>query len=147
LIDEEDGMPAPGPVGLDAAVAIDPGAHFRAWAARHRFLGCAALAALGSVAAVPDARAEAGWTDYALVTELTPTIHQRYEVTIAVQQNPSGCREKQVFFQDYSAKGSEQMYLALLESVSAGKRVRVFVTGECGVNGFSRISAVGLRSQ
>jgi hypothetical protein len=147
LIDEEDGMPAPGPVGLDAAVAIDPGAHFRAWAARHRFLGCAALAALGSVAAAPDARAEAGWTDYALVTELTPTIHQRYEVTIAVQQNPSGCREKQVFFQDYSAKGSEQMYLALLESVSAGKRVRVFVTGECGVNGFSRISAVGLRSQ
>lgn len=91
--------------------------------------------------------AEAGWTDYALVVELTPTIHQRYEVTIAVQQNPSGCREKQIFFQDYSAKGSEQMYLALLEAVGSGKRVRVFVTGECGVSGYSRISAVGIRSQ
>jgi hypothetical protein len=121
--------------------------HVRARAARHRFLCCAVLPALGLVTVVPEARAEAGWTDYALVTELTPTIHQRYEVTIAVQQNPSGCREKQAFFQDYSAKGSEQMYLALLESVSAGKRVRVFVTGECGVSGYSRISAVGIRSQ
>jgi len=110
-----------------------------------RRLGPAALVAIGLVAGASEALAEAGWTDYALVTELTPTIHQRYEVTIAVQQNPSGCREKQVFFQDYSAKGSEQMYLALLESVSSGKRVRVFVTGECGVNGYSRISAVGIR--
>jgi hypothetical protein len=104
-----------------------------------------ALGAIGLLAAASPALADAGWTDYALVTELTPTIHQRYEVTIAVQQNPSGCREKQVFFQDYSAKGSEQMYLALLEAVSSGKRVRVFVTGECGVSGYSRISAVGIR--
>jgi hypothetical protein len=111
-----------------------------------RRLGPAALAAAGVLAVPPEAVAEAGWTDYALVTELTPTIHQRYEVTIAVQQNPSGCREKQIFFQDYSAKGSEQMYLALLESVSSGKRVRVFVTGECGVSGYARISAVSIRS-
>ena len=108
-------------------------------------LGNAVLSTIGLLAASPAALAEAGWTDYALVTELTPTIHQRYEVTIAVQQNPSGCREKQVFFQDYSAKGSEQMYLALLESVSSGKRVRVFVNGECGVSGYSRITAVGIR--
>ena len=112
---------------------------------RLRRLSPALLGAIGLVAWTPEAMAEAGWTDYALVTELTPTIHQRYEVTIAVQQNPSGCREKQVFFQDYSATGSEQMYLALLESVSSGKRVRVFVTGECGVNGYSRISAVSIR--
>ena len=118
---------------------------FRACGSQTRRRGPAVLGAIGLVAAAPAALAEAGWTDYALVTELTPTIHQRYEVTIAVQQNPSGCREKQVFFQDYSAKGSEQMYLALLESVSSGKRVRVFVTGECGVNGYSRISAVGIR--
>jgi len=111
-----------------------------------RRLGPSALIAFGFLAVPPAALAEAGWTDYALVTELTPTIHQRYEVTIAVQQNPSGCREKQVFFQDYSARGSEQMYLALLESVGSGKRVRVFVTGECGVNGYSRISAVSIRS-
>jgi hypothetical protein len=119
--------------------------HSLACGSQTRRRGLAALGAIGLVAAAPAALAEAGWTDYALVTELTPTIHQRYEVTIAVQQNPSGCREKQVFFQDYSAKGSEQMYLALLESVSSGKRVRVFVTGECGVNGYSRISAVGIR--
>jgi len=110
-----------------------------------RRLALPVLGAIGLVAAAPAALAEAGWTDYALVTELTPTIHQRYEVTIAVQQNPSGCREKQVFFQDYSAKGSEQMYLALLESVGSGKRVRVFVNGECGVSGYSRITAVGIR--
>lgn len=111
-----------------------------------RRLSPALLAAIGLVAVPPAALAEAGWTDYAVVTELTPTIHQRYEVTLAVGQNPSGCREKQVFFQDYSAKGSEQMYLALLEAVGSGKRVRVFVTGECGVSGYSRISAVSIRS-
>ena len=110
------------------------------------WLSPALLRTISLMAVAPAAMAEAGWTDYALVTELTPTIHQRYEVTIAVQQNPSGCREKQVFFQDYSARGSEQMYLALLESVGSGKRVRVFVTGECGVSGYSRISAVSIRS-
>jgi hypothetical protein len=119
--------------------------HSLARGSQARRRGVAALGVIALAAAAPAALAEAGWTDYALVTELTPTIHQRYEVTIAVQQNPSGCREKQVFFQDYSAKGSEQMYLALLESVSSGKRVRVFVTGECGVNGYARISAVGIR--
>jgi len=105
----------------------------------------AVVGAIGLVAGSSNAVAEAGWTDYAVVTELTPTIHQRYEVTIAFAQNPSGCRNKQVFFQDYSVRGSEQMYLALLESVSSGKKVRVFVTGVCGVDGYSQISAVGLR--
>ena len=105
----------------------------------------AVVGAIGLVAAASDAMAEAGWTDYALVTELTPTIHQRYEVTISFARNPSGCRDKQTFYQDYSAKGSEQMYLALLESVSSGKKVRVFVTGACGVDGYSQISAVGIR--
>ena len=103
------------------------------------------LGTLGLVVGVPDARADAGWTDYALVAELTPTIHQRYEVTITFSQNPSGCRNKQTFYQDYSAKGSEQMYLALLEAVGSGKKVRVFVTGVCGVDGYSQISAVGIR--
>jgi hypothetical protein len=105
----------------------------------------AVVGAIGVVAGASNAVAEAGWTDYAVVTELTPTIHQRYEVTIAFGQNPSGCRNKQIFFQDYSVRGSEQMYLALLESVSSGKRVRVFVTGVCGVDGYSQISAVGIR--
>jgi hypothetical protein len=106
----------------------------------------AVLGVLGLVAGASDAVAEAGWTDYALVTELTPTIHQRYQVTIAFSQNPSGCRDKQTFYQDYSARGSEQMYQALLEAVGSGKKVRVFVTGVCGVDGYSQISAVGIRS-
>jgi hypothetical protein len=106
----------------------------------------AVLGVLGLVAGASDAVAEAGWTDYALVTELTPTIHQRYQVTIAFSQNPSGCRDKQTFYQDYSARGSEQMYQALLEAVGSVKKVRVFVTGVCGVDGYSQISAVGIRS-
>lgn len=107
----------------------------------------AILGAIGLIAVGTDAVAAAGWTEFAVVTELTPTIHQRYEVTISVSQNPSGCRAKQTFYQDYSAKGSEQMYLALLESVGSGKKVRVFVTGACGVDGYSEISAVSIRSQ
>jgi hypothetical protein len=121
------------------------GARWRHTASVTRAVVIAVAAVTGLIAGASDAMAEAGWTDYALVTELTPTIHQRYHVTIAFSQNPSGCRDKQTFFQDYSAKGSEQMYLALLESVGSGKKVRVFVTGVCGVDGYSQISAVGIR--
>jgi hypothetical protein len=102
----------------------------------------AVLGVLGLVAGASDAVAEAGWTDYALVTELTPTIHQRYQVTIAFSQNPSGCRDKQTFYQDYSDRGADKMYLTLLEAISSGKKVRVYVTGGCELNGHSQISSV-----
>ena len=99
------------------------------------------LAFLGIAVAV-SARADAGWTDVGPVLELTPSIAGRYVVKIGVTQNQSGCREKQMFYQDYSDKGADQMYRALLEAIGAGKNVRVFVTGGCELNGHSQISSV-----
>ena len=38
-----------------------------------------------------DSPASSGWTDYARVIELVPTIHHRFKVNIDVEQNESGC--------------------------------------------------------
>lgn len=95
-----------------------------------------------SFAAISNARADSGWTDAGPVLELTPSVAGRYVAKIGVTQNPSGCREKQMFYQDYSDKGADQMYRALLEALSAGKNVRVFVTGSCELNGHAQISSV-----
>jgi hypothetical protein len=90
------------------------------------------------------AMADAGWTDLGIVQELTATIAGRYVVKIAVNQNPSGCRDKQTFYQDYSDRGSDKMYATLLEAAATGKRVRVFVTGGCELNGHSQVSSVAI---
>lgn len=86
-----------------------------------------------------------GWTDYAEVLEIEPTIHQRYRVRIAVTDNESGCKEKQWFYQDYDLPGSREMFITLLEGLSRGIKVRVYVTGRCDINHYSEISSVGMR--
>jgi len=85
-----------------------------------------------------------GWTDYATVTELVATSQHYYHFTLAVKENPSGCKDKTGFYQDYSAKGSDKMFSTLLEAVKPGLRVRVYVTGSCNLEGFSEISSVSL---
>ena len=89
------------------------------------------------------ALADAGWTDVGFV-RLTATIAGRYLAKIAVNQNPSGCRDKQSFFQDYSDRGADKMFATLLEAAGSGKRVRVFVTGGCELNGHAQISSVSI---
>jgi hypothetical protein len=107
----------------------------------HPFRTALILAFLG-IAVASSARADAGLTDVGPVLELTPSIQGRYVVKIGVTQNPSGCREKQMFYQDYSDRGADHMYRALLEAISSGKKVRVFVTGLCELQGHSQISSV-----
>lgn len=99
---------------------------------------------LASMLIVPLARADSGWTDLAHVQELTATAAGRYVAKVAVSQNPSGCRDKQSFYQDYSDRGADQMYAALLQAVTNGKKVRVYVTGGCELNGHAQISSVTL---
>ena len=108
---------------------------------RHPYCAAVFLAFLG-FAVASSARADAGWTDVGPVLELTPSIHGRYVVKIGVTQNQSGCREKQMFYQDYSDRGADHMYRALLEAIGSGKKVRVFVTGLCELQGHSQISSV-----
>jgi hypothetical protein len=88
--------------------------------------------------------AVSGWTDHAPVVELTPTIHGRFLVKLKVSKNPSGCKNKETFYQDYNVPGSEQMFYALLEAVASEKMVRVYVTGKCVMNGYSEISSVSI---
>jgi len=92
----------------------------------------------------PPAGAEAGWTDYAPIAELVPTARQYYELRLPVRKNPGGCRENTWFYQDYGIKASDKMFATLLEGLQAGKKVRVYVTGKCNVNGYAEFTAVGI---
>jgi len=86
----------------------------------------------------------AGWTDTTTVAELTASAQHRYTVRLHLTKNPSGCRSPDTFYQDYAAPGSEQMFRALLEAVTSGKRVRVYVSGRCELNGYAELSSVTL---
>ena len=89
--------------------------------------------------------AVSGWTDYVPVTELTPTIHGRYLVKLKASRNPSGCKNTEVFYQDYNIPGFEQLFDTLLKAVVSEKKVRVYVTGRCDLNGYSEISSVAIK--
>ena len=86
--------------------------------------------------------ASSGWTEYSHIVELTPTSHERFLIKLKESRNPSGCKQKNMYYQDYDSSGSEQMFQTFLEAVSSGKTVRVYVTGKCELNGYSEISSV-----
>lgn len=102
------------------------------------------LIGLSALACSLSAQAGAGWTDYVTVAELVPTAQHYYAVKLPVKENPSGCKNKVWFYQDYGTFGSDTMYKTLLEAVKSGLRVRVHVTGSCNLRGYSEISAVGV---
>ena len=89
------------------------------------------------------ASADSGWTDYANVSEVQPTGFHYYLIRLAVKKNPSGCKNKEWFFQDYGGPGAREMYATLLESLKSGLRVRVYVTGRCNLDGYSEFSSLG----
>ena len=86
----------------------------------------------------------AGWTSYGTVVELNPTMAGRFLVRLDVSTNPSGCKNKQWFYRDYSGTGSEYMFRALLAAFESGQNVRVYVTGICDINGYSEITSASL---
>ncbi len=86
----------------------------------------------------------AAWTDYASVAELMPTASGRYIVKLNISKSPSGCKSENMFYQDYSASGADQMFRVILEAVTSGKMIRVYATGRCELNGYSEISSVGI---
>lgn len=90
------------------------------------------------------AHSSAGWTDYTTVAELVPTDRHYYRFRLLVNDNPSGCRDKSWFYQDYGARGSDRMFDTLLESVRSRIRLRVYVTGICNIDGYSEISSIGI---
>ena len=90
------------------------------------------------------AHAGSGWTDLAQVQDLRTSTQHYYSVRLDVKGNPSDCRDKQWFFQDYGVPGSDKMFLTLLESVKSRIRVRVYVTGRCNLDGYSEFSSVSV---
>ena len=90
------------------------------------------------------AQASAGWTDFATVEELVPTSRHYYEVRLPVTENPSGCKNKTWFYQNYNSRGSDKMYETLLEGIKSGFRLRVYVTGICNIHDYSEFSSVSI---
>ena len=90
------------------------------------------------------AYANSGWTDYARVAELVASSRHYYEVRLPVTENPSGCKNKTWFYQEYDMPGSDKMYNTILESIKSGLRIRVYVTGRCNLNDYSEISSVSV---
>lgn len=90
------------------------------------------------------ARAAAGWTSYGSVAELNVTTAGRFLVRIDVASNPSDCSNKKWFYRDYATTGADFMFRTLLGAVTSGKKVRVYVTGLCDINGYSEITSVSI---
>jgi hypothetical protein len=90
------------------------------------------------------ATASAGWTAYVTVAALIPTSRHYYKFRLPVKENPSGCKEKNWFYQNYDSRGSDKMFDTLLEGIKSGLRLRVYVTGICNIDGYSEISSIGI---
>jgi hypothetical protein len=88
--------------------------------------------------------ASAGWTSYGRVLELQPTTAGRFLVRLDVGSNPSGCRNENWFYRDYTGSGAEFMFHALLGAATSNLAARVYVTGRCDLNGYSEISSASI---
>lgn len=93
---------------------------------------------------LPYVHAGVGWTDFVNVAELVPTARHYYEVRLPVKENPSGCKNKTWFYQDYGTPGSDKMFNTILEGINSGIRLRVYVTGKCNFDGYSEFSSVSV---
>lgn len=87
----------------------------------------------------------AGWTEPATVVAVEAGELARFVVKLDVDKNVSGCRDPDGFYADYGRNGSELMYRTLLEALLHERRVRVYVTGICDLNGYSGISSVRIQ--
>ncbi|MCB2183730.1 MAG: hypothetical protein KQH63_16975 [Desulfobulbaceae bacterium] len=85
-----------------------------------------------------------GWTSFGVVSELTPTSQGHFIVKIDGLATPSNCREKNYFYRNYSGTGADYMFTLLLNAVTDNKKVRVYVTGGCDLNGYSEISSASI---
>ena len=81
-----------------------------------------------------------GWTEATSVVTLQPTTQGRFLVRLDTDEKVSGCRERSWFFRDYSGPGAELMFTLLLEAAVESKKVQLFLTGRCDLDGYSEFS-------
>lgn len=103
-----------------------------------------ALVALIALACLSRAEARAGWTEYARLAELVASSKHYYSFRLELDNNPSGCRDKVWFYQDYSAAGADKIYDTLLRALEGNNRLRVYVTGACNLDGYAEISSLSI---
>jgi hypothetical protein len=93
------------------------------------------------------ASAADGWTEYAQVLELYPTISDTYFVRLDVTSNAGSCTDQAWFYYDGTGPGANRVFAALLSAQATGALVRVHVTGTCYPQyGYSEISSVTVKS-
>lgn len=88
--------------------------------------------------------AEAGWTEPAKIVSVESNIFGRTVVELDLRKNPSGCKEKAMFFRETTGDSSSDMYQLLLEAATHGMRVKLRVTGGCHLKGYAEYNAVAL---
>lgn len=84
----------------------------------------------------------AGWSGYGKVIELEPTTQGRFLVRLDLPSNPSGCRDKDWYYRDYTGAGAEYMFQAVLAALRDARPLQVYVTGNCDINGYAEISSL-----
>lgn len=104
----------------------------------------AAIMLLGSSSS---AYSEAEWTNSGYIQEVQATTSGVLVVRGKMGGNPSGCKDGDSYYADYSTKGTEKIFSLLLQSIAARNRVKLFVTGRCDLNGMSEISAAAIYAE
>ena len=83
-----------------------------------------------------------GWTVPVAIAALEANQQGRFTLRLNLEKSASGCRSADGFYADYGRAGSELMYRTTLDALLHERRVQVFVTGACDLDGNSEISSV-----
>ena len=102
------------------------------------------LIVLGALLLPGPGIAEAGWTDPAQVISLESNIFGRTLVELDSRKNPSGCKEKTLFYREATGDSSDLMHRLLVEAAAQRLKVKLRVTGLCHLKGYAEFSAVTL---
>lgn len=94
---------------------------------------------------MPYAVADAGWTGYGQIVDLSVNARGRVTLELAVTENETECRNKRMFYHDINQKGSGYLFELLSRAAVSNKAVRVYQTSVCDVNNYSRIYAVSVQ--
>ena len=84
----------------------------------------------------------AGWTAPTSVVAVEANQQGRFTLRLNLEKSASGCRNADGFYVDYGRDGSELMYHTALDALVHERRVQVYVTGVCDLDGNSEISSV-----
>lgn len=89
--------------------------------------------------------ADAGWTGYGNIIDLTVNGKGRITLELSVSENDTNCRNKQKFYHIINDRGSNYIFELLAKAAVNNIKIRVYQTSVCDLNNYSNIYAVGLQ--